>query len=113
MLDYLIPHYFYFKIYFALLENSAGEHGARMTAMDSATENASELLRDLRISYNRARQAAITTELTEIVAGAAAPSALFHRASLVMGGVGPAIWAVCRVRDVCRAGRSLGAAFRG
>jgi F-type H+-transporting ATPase subunit gamma len=54
------------------LDANASEHGARMTAMDKATENANEILRTLRISYNRARQAAITTELTEIVSGAAA-----------------------------------------
>lgn len=55
-----------------LLDSNASEHGARMTAMDKASDNANELLRDLRIAYNRARQAAITTELTEIVSGAAA-----------------------------------------
>jgi F-type H+-transporting ATPase subunit gamma len=54
------------------LDANASEHGARMTAMDKATENAAEILRSLKISYNRARQAAITTELTEIVSGAAA-----------------------------------------
>lgn len=70
VLNFLIPHFLFFKIYFALLENSAGEHGARMTAMDSATKNASELIDRYTISRNRARQAAITTELTEIVAGA-------------------------------------------
>ena len=70
VLNFLIPHFLYFKIYFALLENSAGEHGARMTAMDSATKNATELIDRYTISRNRARQAAITTELTEIVAGA-------------------------------------------
>ena len=55
-----------------MLESNAADHAARMTAMDSATENAKELLRVLNISYNRARQAAITTELSEIVAGAEA-----------------------------------------
>jgi len=54
------------------LDSNASEHGARMTAMDKATENAEELLKDLKLTYNRARQAAITTELTEIVSGAAA-----------------------------------------
>ena len=72
MLEYLVPHFLYFKIYFALLENSAGEHGARMTAMDSATKNASDLIDKYTLLRNRARQAAITTELTEIVAGAEA-----------------------------------------
>lgn len=70
LLDFLIPHYLYFKIYFALLENSAGEHGARMSAMDNATKNASDLIDKYTLLRNRARQAAITTELTEIVAGA-------------------------------------------
>ena len=72
MLEYLIPHFLYFKVYFALLENSAGEHGARMSAMDSATKNTSELIDQYTILRNRARQAVITTELTEIVAGAEA-----------------------------------------
>ncbi|MEY4852457.1 MAG: hypothetical protein RIS99_852, partial [Bacteroidota bacterium] len=50
----------------------ASEHGARMTAMDKATDNAGELLKSLRLEYNRARQAAITTEISEIVGGVAA-----------------------------------------
>ncbi len=70
VLNFLIPHFLYFKIYFALLENSAGEHGARMTAMDSATKNASELIDQYTLYRNRARQTAITTELTEIIGGA-------------------------------------------
>lgn len=68
----LIPKILKTQFYKALLDTSASEHGARMTAMDKATENAEDLMRDLRISYNRARQAAITTEITEIVSGAAA-----------------------------------------
>jgi len=60
------------QLYKAVLDGNASEHGARMTAMDKASENANELLKSLKISYNRARQAAITTELTEIVSGAAA-----------------------------------------
>lgn len=72
LLNFLIPHFLYFKIYFALLENSAGEHGARMTAMDNATRNASDLIDRYTLFRNRARQAAITTELSEIVAGAEA-----------------------------------------
>jgi len=72
LLEFLIPHFLYFKIYFALLENSAGEHGARMSAMDSATKNSSDLIDKYTLLRNRARQAAITTELTEIVAGAEA-----------------------------------------
>jgi F-type H+-transporting ATPase subunit gamma len=68
----LMPKILNTQLYKAVLDANASEHGARMTAMDKATENANELLRNLKISYNRARQAAITTELTEIVSGAAA-----------------------------------------
>lgn len=68
----LIPKILKTQFYKALLDTNASEHGARMTAMDKATDNAQELLKELGISYNRARQAAITTELTEIVSGAAA-----------------------------------------
>ena len=55
-----------------MLDTHASEHGARMTAMDKATENANDLLKELKISYNKARQEAITKELSEIVGGAAA-----------------------------------------
>lgn len=68
----LMPKILNTQLYKAVLDANASEHGARMTAMDKATDNAAELLKDLKISYNRARQAAITTELTEIVSGAAA-----------------------------------------
>jgi F-type H+-transporting ATPase subunit gamma len=68
----LMPKILNTQIYKGILDSHASEHGARMTAMDKATENAEEMLRSLRISYNRARQASITTELTEIVSGAAA-----------------------------------------
>lgn len=68
----LMPKILNTQLYKAVLDANASEHGARMTAMDKASENANELLKSLRISYNRARQAAITTELTEIVSGAAA-----------------------------------------
>lgn len=68
----LMPKILNTQLYKAVLDANASEHGARMTAMDKATENAGELLKSLKISYNRARQAAITTELTEIVSGAAA-----------------------------------------
>lgn len=68
----LMPKILNTQLYKAVLDANASEHGARMTAMDKASENANELLKGLRISYNRARQAAITTELTEIVSGAAA-----------------------------------------
>ena len=70
----LIPKNIKIQLYKAVLDSYASEHGARMTAMDKATENAGELLKSLRLSYNQARQAAITTELTEIVSGAAALS---------------------------------------
>ena len=68
----LMPKILNTQLFKAVLDAHASEHGARMTAMDKASENANELLRNLKISYNRARQAAITTELTEIVSGAAA-----------------------------------------
>ncbi|PPK86289.1 ATP synthase F1 subcomplex gamma subunit [Neolewinella xylanilytica] len=72
LLAYLVPSILETKFQAALLDTQASEHGARMTAMDKATENAQELLRDLRISYNKARQEAITNEILEIVGGAAA-----------------------------------------
>ena len=62
------------QLYRAVLESNASEHGARMTAMDKATENAGDLLRALRLEYNRSRQAAITKEILEIVGGAEALS---------------------------------------
>jgi F-type H+-transporting ATPase subunit gamma len=68
----LMPKILNTQLFKAVLDANASEHGARMTAMDKASENANEILRQLKISYNRARQAAITTELTEIVSGAAA-----------------------------------------
>jgi F-type H+-transporting ATPase subunit gamma len=68
----LMPKILNTQLYKAVLDANASEHGARMTAMDKASENANELLKALKLSYNRARQAAITTELTEIVSGAAA-----------------------------------------
>lgn len=72
LLQELMPKILNTQLYKGMLDAHASEHGARMTAMDKATENANELLKSLKISYNRARQAAITTELTEIVSGAAA-----------------------------------------
>jgi F-type H+-transporting ATPase subunit gamma len=60
------------EIYRALLESVASEHGARMTAMDSATNNANDMIDRLTLQYNRARQAAITKELMEIIGGAEA-----------------------------------------
>ncbi len=70
----LVPKILKTQFFRYLLDSNASEHGARMTAMDKATDNANELLKSLNIMYNRARQAAITTELTEIVSGAAALS---------------------------------------
>ena len=72
ILTELMPKILNTQLFKAVLDANASEHGARMTAMDKATENANEILKGLRISYNRARQASITTELTEIVSGAAA-----------------------------------------
>ena len=72
LLNHIIPSILRTDFYRCMLDTSASEHGARMTAMEKATENAKELLRDLRITYNKARQEAITTELSEIVGGAAA-----------------------------------------
>ncbi len=68
----LMPKILNTQLFKAVLDGNASEHGARMTAMDKASENANELLKSLKLSYNRARQSAITTELTEIVSGAAA-----------------------------------------
>ncbi|MEO6148716.1 MAG: ATP synthase F1 subunit gamma [Mucilaginibacter sp.] len=74
IVEQLIPKNIKIQVYKAVLDSNASEHGARMTAMDKATENAGDLLKALKLSYNQARQAAITTELTEIVSGAAALS---------------------------------------
>lgn len=72
IVERIIPNSLKVQLYKGLLDSHAAEHGARMTAMHQATENAGELLRDLRISYNKARQASITTEILEIVAGSEA-----------------------------------------
>ena len=74
IVEQLIPKNIKIQLYRAVLDSVASEHGARMTAMDKATENAGDLLKALKLAYNQARQAAITTELTEIVSGAAALS---------------------------------------
>ena len=73
-LDIIIPKYMNSLIYGALMEAVASENGARMTAMDNATNNAEEMISDLSLKYNRARQGSITQELTEIIAGANAIS---------------------------------------
>jgi F-type H+-transporting ATPase subunit gamma len=72
VLDSVLPMYFNIRLYFAVLESLAAEMGARMTAMESATQNATELIARLDLMYNKARQAAITTEMLEIVSGAEA-----------------------------------------
>lgn len=72
ILEVMLPQYAESLIYGALLDGKASEHAARMSAMKSATDNAKELINSLSLSYNRARQAAITQEITEIVGGAAA-----------------------------------------
>lgn len=68
----LIPRSIKTQLYKAVLDSNASEHGARMTAMNKATDNAGELIKELKLSYNKARQAAITNEILEIVAGAEA-----------------------------------------
>ena len=70
VLKRLVPDYVEISIYRALLESTASEHGARMTAMRQASDNASELMPDLTLQMNRARQAEITQEIMEVVAGA-------------------------------------------
>ncbi|MEM9673063.1 MAG: ATP synthase F1 subunit gamma [Bacteroidota bacterium] len=70
VVEELIPQSLKVQFYKAFLESNAAEQGARMTAMDQATENAGDLLKDLKLTYNRTRQAAITREILEIVAGA-------------------------------------------
>jgi F-type H+-transporting ATPase subunit gamma len=72
LLEELIPKILISQLQRYILDTSASEHGARMTAMDQATENASELIKELKITYNKARQEAITKEISEIVGGAAA-----------------------------------------
>ncbi|SMB88218.1 ATP synthase F1 subcomplex gamma subunit [Desulfonispora thiosulfatigenes DSM 11270] len=70
VLNQLLPLYLQNQVFGALMEAKASEHGARMTAMDSATNNADDMIDSLELTYNRARQAAITNEISEIVAGA-------------------------------------------
>jgi F-type H+-transporting ATPase subunit gamma len=72
ILSELIPKNLKIQFYKALLNSYASEHGARMTAMHMATENATELLKELRLKYNKVRQASITSELLEIIGGAEA-----------------------------------------
>jgi F-type H+-transporting ATPase subunit gamma len=72
ILNHLLPKNLAIQIYASLLENQASEMGARMTAMDNATRNAGDMIQKLTLQYNRSRQAAITTELIEIISGAEA-----------------------------------------
>ena len=72
LLQYVVPRYIEVQIRQAILESIAGEHAARMNAMNNATDNASEMIGSLTLQMNRARQAAITTELMEIIGGAEA-----------------------------------------
>jgi F-type H+-transporting ATPase subunit gamma len=72
ILEALLPRNISVQLFRALLENAASEQGARMTAMDSATRNAGDMIDNLSIQYNRARQAAITKELIEIISGSEA-----------------------------------------
>ncbi len=72
ILTELLPKHVEFQLYRILLESAAAEHGARMTAMDAATNNAADMIESLTLTYNRIRQASITTEIIEIVSGAQA-----------------------------------------
>ena len=75
LIETLVPHALQIQFYKAQLESNAAEHGARMTTMSKATENAEGLLKDLRLTYNRTRQAVVTQEISEIVAGTGALAA--------------------------------------
>jgi F-type H+-transporting ATPase subunit gamma len=72
LFETLLPHYVEVTVFHALIESAAAEHAARMTAMDSATNNAGELIENLTLTMNRVRQASITTEIIEVVSGAEA-----------------------------------------
>jgi F-type H+-transporting ATPase subunit gamma len=72
MLESLLPRYIEIEVYRAMLEMSAAEHAARMTAMDAATSNAADMIERLTLYLNRVRQASITKEIIEVVSGAAA-----------------------------------------
>ena len=72
MIQVLIPEALRIQFFKAILDSKAAEHGARMTAMHQATDNATEIIRDLNLVYNKARQASITNEILEIVSGAEA-----------------------------------------
>jgi len=69
MLDSLVNKYVEYNMYYALIDSVAAEHSARMQAMDTATNNAKDMVKSLNVEFNKARQAAITTELIEIISG--------------------------------------------
>ena len=69
MLESLVVKYVEYKMYYSLIDSLAAEHSARMQAMDAATNNAKEMVKSLNVEFNKARQAAITTELIEIISG--------------------------------------------
>jgi F-type H+-transporting ATPase subunit gamma len=69
MLDSLVNKYVEYNMYYSLIDSVAAEHSARMQAMDTATNNAKEMVKSLNVQFNKARQAAITTELIEIISG--------------------------------------------
>ena len=71
-MDHVLQQQLFLTLYQAVLDTEAGEHAARMTAMDGATKNAGEMIDKMTLIYNRARQAAITSELVEIISGAEA-----------------------------------------
>jgi F-type H+-transporting ATPase subunit gamma len=72
LLKEIMPRYINFTVFFAILESIAGEHGSRMIAMDNASRNAGDLVKKLELTFNKARQAEITTEILDIVNGAEA-----------------------------------------
>ena len=72
ILEHVVPNYVTGYIYCALVESFASEHNSRMMAMQASTDNAKAMLKELSIQYNRARQAAITQEITEVIGGAGA-----------------------------------------
>jgi F-type H+-transporting ATPase subunit gamma len=69
MLDSLVNKYVDYNLYYALIDSLAAEHSSRMQAMDTATNNAKEMVKSLNVKFNKARQASITTELIEIISG--------------------------------------------
>ena len=69
LLDALVKRYVEYTMYYSLIDSLAAEHSARMQAMDAATKNAKEMVKELNVKYNKARQESITTELIEIISG--------------------------------------------